>query len=506
MPTAHPPSAVPSTPAENRESHRLVVERAPDVIWTADLSLHFTSVSPAVTRQRGYTVEEALSRSFLDALTQESLAVAGPALEHALAAARAGALDPCWFETLELEMTRKDGSTLWVEANIALLSDAQGRAVGLVGVDRDITHRRQTERALRESERRFRLLAENVTDVIWTTDMSLRLTYISPSVTRLWGYSLDEGMRLSPAESLAAPSLDVARRALAGMLERHVTAREGDPASFRILELEFRRRDGSTVWTETSVRLLLDAEGSPVGILFVSRDITERRQVEQMKADFVTMTTHQLRTPLTGIKWLLELAADDVGMSPATQANLRDAEAAADRLIEIVNNLLDSGTLESGTLNVTVETTELGELTRSVLEEFAPAIQEKRCAVSVSGTETIGALMADPKLLRQAVLNLVSNAVKYTPPSGRIAIRMCREPKSVRWEIQDSGIGIPAAARVRLFQKFYRADNASAMAPEGTGLGLHLVRLIVERFGGQVWYESEEGKGSTFGLMLPLGE
>jgi PAS domain S-box-containing protein len=399
-------------------------------------------------------------------------------------------------------MTRKDGSTLWVEACIAFLRDAHGHAVGLVGVSRDIADRRRAEWALKESERWFRLLAESLTDVIWTVDLDLRFTYISPSVARLWGYRVEEAMALTPGENLTARSLDAAKRAL-------VNGSNGpngsEPPAARTLELPFLRKDGSTAWTETSVRFLNDHAGCPVGILGVSRDITERRQIEEMKADFVTLTTHQLRTPLTGIKWLLELAAGDRGSSEATRLHIRDAEAAADRLIEIVNNLLDSANLESGTLNVTAETTDLGDLTRSVLEELDPAIRDKRCQVVVSGADEIGTTLADPKLLRQAILNLVSNAVKYTPPAGRIAIRMRRDPSALSWEIEDTGIGVPAAARSRLFQKFYRADNAYAMAPEGTGLGLYLARLIVERFSGRLWFESEEGRGSTFGLTLPLG-
>ncbi|OLC33418.1 MAG: hypothetical protein AUH81_14365 [Candidatus Rokubacteria bacterium 13_1_40CM_4_69_5] len=115
-------------------------------------------------------------------------------------------------------------------------------------------------------------------------------------------------------------------------------------------------------------------------------------------------------------------------------------------------------------------------------------------------------MLADPQLLRQAILNLASNAIKYTRPGGEIALRMSREASSVLWAIQDSGIGIPQEAQRRLFEKFYRADNVYTIETEGTGLGLYLVRLIVERFGGRVWCESEEGQGATFLFTLPLAE
>jgi PAS domain S-box-containing protein len=355
------------------------------------------------------------------------------------------------------------------------------------------------EAALKESERRYRLLAEGVTDVIWTSDLALRLTYINPSVTRLRGYSVDEAMALSARESLTAPSFDRATRALAEALEQGAS----DPLCSQTIDLEFLRKDGSTVWAETSVKFLRDEQGRPIGLLAVTRDITGRHQVEEMKADFVALTTHQIRTPLAGIKWLLELAASDASVSEETRSHIHDAAESADRLIEIVNNLLDSASLENGMLNVEREETHVGELTRCVLDEFEPVIRDRRLAVSVTGAETVGSLTADPHLLRQAVLNLISNAVKYTPPAGRIAIRMRRDARGIQWEIEDSGIGIPQAARPRIFQKFFRAANASAIAPEGTGLGLYLARLVIERFGGRLEYESDEGKGAIFRFTLP---
>lgn len=120
--------------------------------------------------------------------------------------------------------------------------------------------------------------------------------------------------------------------------------------------------------------------------------------------------------------------------------------------------------------------------------------------------ERVPAIRADPQLLRQVVLNLVSNAIKYTPTGGRLEVSVQRHYGMVHWVVRDTGIGIPKGAQSRLFEKFYRADNAVVMETEGTGLGLHLVRIIVERFNGRVWCESEEGGGSTFQFTLPVEE
>jgi len=228
------------------------------------------------------------------------------------------------------------------------------------------------------------------------------------------------------------------------------------------------------------------------------------RQVEQMKSDFVSFATHQLRTPLAGIKWMLELATQGAEVPAETRSYLQDAREANERLIRLVNDLLDASRLESGRLAIAPQETHLGELTRSVLDDLVTLVREKGHRLSVEGADSMPTVTADPQLLRQVILNLTSNAIKYTPAGGAVVIRMELENGAVRWAIEDSGIGIPRASQARLFEKFFRADNVQMVETEGTGLGLYIVRLILEKFSGQVWCESEEGKGSTFIFTLPV--
>ena len=147
---------------------------------------------------------------------------------------------------------------------------------------------------------------------------------------------------------------------------------------------------------------------------------------------------------------------------------------------------------------------DLTELTQSVLDQMKPLIHEKGITLSVPAMGDLPRPSADPQLLREAILNLVSNALKYTRPGGAISVRIGQDDHKIRWEIEDSGIGVPKGATGRLFEKFYRAENAVSIETEGTGLGLYLVRLILERFGGRVWCESEEGHGATFLFTLPF--
>jgi PAS domain S-box-containing protein len=319
---------------------------------------------------------------------------------------------------------------------------------------------------------------------------------VNGSWTRVLGYT--------PEELLAEPHVNFV----------HLEDREATIAQLASLrtgglmnsfENRYRCKDGAYKW------LLWTAIAKPDEeiIYAVARDNTERKLIEQqtqdtlrMRNDFVSFVTHQLRTPLSGIKWMLELAAEGTDGAEKT-SYIQDAHESADRLIGLVNDLLDASRLESGKLRVVLEPVNLRTLTAAVLNEVTTLVREKGHTVTVDSTADLPDVTSDPQLLRQVVMNLLSNAIKYTPHGGEIGIRMGLDGRNLRWSIRDSGIGIPKASAARLFEKFFRADNVHTVDTEGTGLGLYLVRLIVERFGGTVTCESEEGRGTTFAFTLP---
>ena len=353
---------------------------------------------------------------------------------------------------------------------------------------------------LGESEERYRDLFEHANDLIQSVAPDGSFLYVNQAWRAALGYTEQEVASLSVLDVVHPDSkvhcMELFQRVMAGDAIPRV-------------EVTFVTKDGRAIVAEGSVNCSIK-NGRPVATRAIFRDVTERNRAEEeiekaskLRSDFVSFVTHQLRTPLAGIKWMLELAAQESGAPLELQSYISDARESAERLIRLVNDLLDASRLEGGRLSMVLRETQLGPLTQSVIDELAGLIQEKEHRLSVAGGEDRMPVLVDPQMLRQAILNLISNAVKYTPPGGEIAIRMNHSDGLMHWAICDSGIGIPQSVQHRLFEKFYRAENASAMETEGTGLGLYLVRLIVERLGGRVSCESDEGKGATFEFTLP---
>ncbi len=251
---------------ESEQRYRLLAENTTDVILTLDMDLNITYVSPAVKRLRGYEVEEALAQPLYAALTPTSLQAALKAFSELQTFLQQSPGSAPSTRTLELELTHKDGGTLWTETALTPLCNAEGKPWGILVAVHDISARKKAEEALRENEGRYRLLAENTTDVIWTVDMNLRFTYVSPAVKRLRGYEAQEAAAQPLVEILAPDSLNLA---LATFQQAHTLEQspESDPFRSRALELELIRKDGSTVWTETTITFLRDAAGKPREIL-----------------------------------------------------------------------------------------------------------------------------------------------------------------------------------------------------------------------------------------------
>jgi len=245
-------------------------------------------------------------------------------------------------------------------------------------------------------------------------------------------------------------------------------------------------------------------------VIVVMFDITDFKRLEKIKADFIANVSHELRTPLTAIKGYTETLEEEAYESPEDQKHfLRIIKRHTDRLINIVSDLLvlsevesrDSLSKESAAHDL--EEINVNELIKSSLDALRSKAQEKGIEVSCRADEDVYKIKANRFLLEQMFINLIDNAVKYTPENGRVDVRTSKENSHILTEISDTGIGIPKEHLPRIFERFYRVDKTRSRNLGGTGLGLSIVKHIVIMHGGKIEVQSEEGKGSKFSITLP---
>lgn len=267
----------------------------------------------------------------------------------------------------------------------------------------------------------------------------------------------------------------------------------------------YNRPDGTRFPATATVTPIVLNEAI-IGSVRVIHDITREKEIDQMKTEFISLASHQLRTPLTSINWFSEmLIAGDAGALNTEQVDfINNIHTSTQRMIDLVNSLLNISRIESGRLRVDPKPTNLREIVDKVLFELKPRISAKKQHIVVHSENSLPPIMIDPKLISQVYLNLISNAVKYTHEEGDISISIYQKEDAIISQITDCGYGIPKADHSKIFTKFFRSINISKYEPDGTGLGLYLVKAIIDLSGGTIWFESDENIGTTFWFSLPV--
>ena len=368
---------------------------------------------------------------------------------------------------------------------------------------------RKKVREIRDSEARYRAIIRSALDAIVTIGSDGRILDWNPAAGRMFGYKLRTA-RGRPVEELIV--------AVSGENKlRDAIENPDHPGLGRLVEVEARHRQGHTLWIEMFVVRLPDPRAAFVAFL---RDITDRRaaeaqrqriaaleQLEALREEFVAVLSHELRKPINFITGFASIMADEVAgpLNDVQRGYLDKIMSGADILVALVNDLLDMSRIQAGKLSVNLRPVDLVQIARTVCDNLRPLAEAKRLHLRMGPNVDSLRIEGDDQRLAQIFMNLVGNAIKFTPAGGQIRVHLQRMDGTVLCEVSDTGIGISGEDRQRLFKPFGQLDTTATRKAGGTGLGLVISKALVEAHGGQIGVRSEPGKGSTFWFTLPAG-
>lgn len=380
-----------------------------------------------------------------------------------------------------------------------------------VRMTEDLSNERNTAIA---NQRKDEAILSSIADGVFAVDAKERITLFNGACEKISGYQA--------AEAVGKPYREILRFTdkksgviddgfIKQALQGHISAMKSHTVLWH--------KKGHQVPVADSAAPIIDAHGTLWGAIVVFRDVSKEQDLDRAKTEFVSLASHQLRTPLSAINWYAELLlSGDVGeLNKKQLPYVREVYEGNQRMIELVNALLDVSRLDLGKLSNSPERVDMKALALSLEKELKTSIQAKHLRFDKQLPQTLPPVLADPKLLRMIVQNLLSNAVKYTTDNGSVhlAMRKAADSEVVAaklpptrayffMSVADTGYGIPEAQQDKIFSKLFRADNVRALDVEGTGLGLYIVKEVVEKLGGRVWFTSKENAGTIFYVLLPL--
>jgi len=432
---------------------------------------------------------------------------------------------------------RETGDYRWLEDKVTCRLDDGGNVIGVRGLARDVTERKQAEQALQESEERFRTVAESLGEGLIITDLNDIILYCNSRVAEITEYAREEMLGRAAYELLLPPG------AWPIHLNRHEQRRQGIAESY---EIKLQTKSGASWWALVNATPFRNGAGEIIGTLGAITDITERKQAEEAlqaakdeaekanraKSEFLSRMSHELRTPLNaiiGFGQLLEMAR----LQPRQQEQVAHVLKAGHHLLDLINEVLDMARIEAGRIELSLEPVPVRDTLRETLDLILPLAAQRGIRLDFTLTDAVTPfVLADRQRFKQVLLNILANAVKYNSVGGAVTVsweetggealidgmaagpvsrqhdgttsspELASSPRLLRIRITDTGPGIPAASMDRLFVPFDRLD-AEHSEVQGTGLGLALSQRLMQAMGGTIGVASTVGQGTTFWVELP---
>lgn len=418
----------------------------------------------------------------------------------------------------EIKNRAKDGTFYWVDTSITPIFGSDKEIESYIAVRFLITDKKDLEESkkeilniledveaekekVEEAKSKNEALLASIGDGIFATDTQKRIMIVNRSAEEMLGWREQE--------------------AIGKDLFRVVTVvdEKGDvlPRNDRLVQLALRtgkktsnstysyvRKDGTTFPVAvTASPVVLNKK--IIGAIIVFRDITKEKEMDRAKSEFVLLASHQLRTPLSSLNWYIEMVLEEeVGkLTPDQKKYLEKISHSSRRMTTLVDALLNVSRIEMGTLSVQPKPIYVQEIAKEVVGEFAALIEQKRLKFKTH-YDDMPVINVDPDLTRIIFENLLSNAIHYTPEKGDVTLTVTKRVSDVLITVADTGYGIPKQEQNKIFTKLFRAENIKEIDTDGTGLGLYIVKAIVELARGKVWFESTENKGSVFYATIPF--
>jgi PAS domain S-box-containing protein len=503
-----------------------LVENANDIIFMITIDGRFSYLSPKFQDLVGADPQSYINQSFSQLTHPDDL----PEIERIM---QLQLLNREEVSEFEFRLRRSDGSYIWASANnSAPIEDADGNLIGFQGIVRDINTRKAAEQELQHAQERLQFLISTTPAIIHsmslnaatTADGSHQISFMSENVETILGYKAEVIMRdMTNWFQWVHPD---DRSQLEQIYAETIANRGQFQAEYRFLN-----QQGNYQWLYSAIKVLVDEAGQPIEAVGYTADITPRRLAEdqllttnaqllisnaelahatRLKDEFLANMSHELRTPLNAILGISEAMLDEVygPLSPQYQKSLKIIEQSGQHLLELINDILDLAKIEAGKLEIRPSNTSLKYLCESSLSFVRQTAINKNIQIQHYDSYGLDCIEVDERRMRQVLINLLSNAVKFTSSGGSVELvaEYNADRQQFKFQVRDTGIGIAAANLPRLFQPFIQIDSSLNRQFSGTGLGLTLVKRIIDLHGGTIAVESDDHVGSCFTIVLPIAQ